>query len=118
MRSAVEFAKAVAQFRPLWIEEPILRENPAGLGAVAAKSPVGIASGEGLLSRFEFRQLLEARGAAIIQPDVIHAGGVTEIRKIANLAERSISRNSRSGSRTRLAGGAPSSRNAFIKNFS
>lgn len=87
VRSAIEFARALAPHRPLFIEEPTLRENPAGLGEVAAKSPVPIASGEGLLSRFEFRQLLDAKGAAIIQPDVMHAGGITELRKIANLAE-------------------------------
>ena len=86
-RSAIQFAKALEPYHPLFLEEPTLRENPAGLGEVAAKSPVPIATGEGLLSRFEFRPLLEARGAAIIQPDVIHAGGITEIRKIANLAE-------------------------------
>jgi galactonate dehydratase len=87
VRSAVEFAKAVGKYSPLWIEEPTLRENPAGLAEVAAKSPVAIASGEGLFSRFEFRSLLDARGASIVQPDVLHAGGITEIRKIANLAE-------------------------------
>ncbi len=86
-RSALEFAKALAPLRPLFLEEPVLRENPAGLGEVAAKSPVPIATGEGLLSRFEFRQLLEARGASIVQPDVLHAGGITELRKIANFAE-------------------------------
>ncbi|MGA2150157.1 MAG: mandelate racemase/muconate lactonizing enzyme family protein [Bryobacteraceae bacterium] len=87
VRSAIAFANAVAPFQPLWIEEPTLRESPSGLGDVAAKSPVPIASGEGLFSRFEFRELLEQKGAAIVQPDVIHAGGITEIRKIANLAE-------------------------------
>ena len=86
-RSAIEFARAVAPYKPLFLEEPTWRENPAALGEVAAKSPVPIATGEGLFSRFEFRQLLEAKGAAIIQPDVMHAGGITEIRKIANLAE-------------------------------
>jgi galactonate dehydratase len=54
---------------------------------VAAKSPVPIASGEGLFNRYEFSELLEHKGASIIQPDVMHAGGITEIRKIANLAE-------------------------------
>jgi galactonate dehydratase len=87
VRSAVQFAQALAPYRLLFIEEPTLRENPSGLREVAAKSPVPIAAGEGLLSRFEFRQLLEARGATIIQPDVMHAGGITETRKIANLAE-------------------------------
>jgi galactonate dehydratase len=87
VRSAIEFARAVAPYQPLFLEEPTWRENPAGLGEVAAKSPVPIATGEGLLSRHEFRQLLEAKGAAIVQPDVLHAGGITELRKIANLAE-------------------------------
>ncbi len=87
VRSAIEFGKAVEKYRPLWIEEPTLRENPAGLGEVAAKSPVAVASGEGLFTRAEFRPLLEARGAAVIQPDVLHAGGITEIRKIAAMAE-------------------------------
>jgi galactonate dehydratase len=87
VRSAIQFANAIAPYHPLFMEEPTLRENPAGLGEVAAKSPVPIATGEGLFSRFEFKQLLDVRGAAIIQPDVMHAGGVTELRKIANMAE-------------------------------
>jgi galactonate dehydratase len=87
VRSAIQFANAIAPYRPLFMEEPTLRENPAGLGEVAAKSPVPIATGEGLFSRFEFKQLLDQKGAAIIQPDVMHAGGVTELRKISNMAE-------------------------------
>ena len=87
VRSAIQFANAIAPYRPLFLEEPVWRENPGGLGEVAAKSPVPIATGEGLFSRFEFKQLLDARGAAIVQPDVMHAGGITELRKIANLAE-------------------------------
>ncbi len=87
VRSAIQFANAIAPYRPLFMEEPTWRENPLGLGEVAARSPVPIATGEGLFSRFEFKQLLDAKGAAIIQPDVMHAGGVTELRKIANLAE-------------------------------
>ncbi len=87
VRSAIEFAKAVAPFRPLFIEEPMLRESPQSLAEIAAKSPVPVATGEGLLTRFEFRNLLDHRGAQIIQPDVIHCGGITEIRRIASLAE-------------------------------
>lgn len=87
VRSAVEMAQAIAPYKPLWIEEPTLRESPGGLGDVAARSPVPIATGEGLFTRYEFGALLERKGAAIIQPDVMHAGGITEIRKIANLAE-------------------------------
>jgi len=86
-RSALEFARAVAPYKPIFIEEPTLRELPHVLGEIAAKSPVPLAGGEGLVSRYEFRHLLEAKGAQIIQPDVIHCGGITEIRRIASLAE-------------------------------
>jgi galactonate dehydratase len=87
VRSALEFARAVAPYRPLFIEEPAWREIPAALGELAAKSPVALAGGEGLVSRYDFKQLLDARGAQIIQPDVIHCGGISEIRKIAALAD-------------------------------
>jgi galactonate dehydratase len=87
VRSAIEFANAVAPYKPLFLEEPVLRESPQALAEVAAKSPVPIAAGEGLLTRFDFRHLLDHRGAQIVQPDVIHCGGITEIRRIASLAE-------------------------------
>jgi len=87
VRSALEFARAVAPFKPMFIEEPVWREIPQSLGEIAAKSPVTVAGGEGLISRYEFKQLLDAKGAQIIQPDVIHCGGISEIRKIANLAD-------------------------------
>jgi galactonate dehydratase len=86
-RSALEFARAVAPFKPIFIEEPTWRELPHVLGELAAKSPVPLAGGEGLVSRYDFRPLLEAKGAQIIQPDVIHCGGITEIRRIASLGE-------------------------------
>lgn len=87
VRSAIEFARAVAPFRPMFIEEPTWREMPQALGEIAAKSPVALAGGEGLVSRYEFKHLLDAKGAQILQPDVIHCGGITEIRKIAALGE-------------------------------
>lgn len=87
VRSALEFARAVAPFKPMFIEEPAWREIPQSLGEIAAKSPVAVAGGEGLISRYEFKQLLDAKGAQIVQPDVIHCGGISEIRKIAHLAD-------------------------------
>lgn len=87
VRSAIEFARAVAPYRPMFIEEPAWRETPQALGEIAAHSPVALAGGEGLVSRYEFKHLLDARGARILQPDVIHCGGITEIRKIASLGE-------------------------------
>jgi len=87
VRSAIEFANAVAPFHPLFIEEPTWREMPQALGEIASKSPVALAGGEGLVSRYDFKHLLDAKGARILQPDVIHCGGITEIRKIAALGE-------------------------------
>lgn len=87
IRSALDLAHAVAPYKPLFIEEPVLRESPQALGEVASKSPVPIATGEGLLTRYDFRHLLDHRGAQIVQPDVVHCGGITEIRRIASLAE-------------------------------
>jgi galactonate dehydratase len=87
VRSAIEFARAVAPFRPMFIEEPTWREMPQALGDIASKSPVPLAGGEGLVSRYDFKHLLDAKGAQILQPDVIHCGGITEIRKIAALGE-------------------------------
>jgi len=86
-RAALRLARAVAPYDVFFIEEPIQRENPSAFRELASQSPVPIATGEGLLSRFEFKQLLDANGASIIQPDVVKCGGITEITKIANLAE-------------------------------
>lgn len=87
VRSAIEFARAAAPYKPMFIEEPTWREMPWALGEIAAKSPVPLAGGEGLVSRYEFKALLDAKGAQILQPDVIHCGGITEVRKIASLGE-------------------------------
>jgi galactonate dehydratase len=86
-RSALQMAEALKEFRPMFIEEPIPRENPWAFGELAARSPIPVATGEGVLQRHEFRPLLEARGAAIIQPDIVKCCGITEMRKIANYAE-------------------------------
>ena len=51
------------------------------------KAPSPWPAAKGLISRYEFKQLLDAKGAQIIQPDVIHCGGISEIRKIAHLAD-------------------------------
>jgi galactonate dehydratase len=87
VRTALRFAQAVAPYRPMFIEEPTLREIPEAMTELAAKSPVPIATGEGLVSRYEFRRLLDMKGAQIIQPDVLHCGGITELRRIAEFSE-------------------------------
>ena len=84
---AIELCEVVAPYRPMFVEEPLRPENVEAMAAVRAKSPVPIATGEMLYTKWEFRDLLKVRGADIIQPDICCCGGVTEMKKIAALAE-------------------------------
>ena len=84
---AVRLCKALECFQPLFIEEPCPPGNAEAMAAVAHATSVPIAAGERLFTRWAFRELLEKRSAAILQPDVSHAGGLFEVRKIAALAE-------------------------------
>jgi galactonate dehydratase len=84
---ALDLCRAVAPYRPMFVEEPLRPENVDEMAAVRAASPVPIATGEMLYTKWEFRDLLKARGADIIQPDICCCGGVTEMKKIAALAE-------------------------------
>lgn len=73
-------------YRPLFVEEPVLPEHRANLAAIVASTPVPIATGERLFSRWDFREAFEA-GIAVAQPDLSHAGGISECRRIAAMAE-------------------------------
>ncbi len=86
-RTAVLAANAFLPYRPAWFEEPIPFENPRAMIRLQQELPVPIATGERLLSRWEYRELLEGGGCKIAQPDLMHAGGITEVRKIATLAD-------------------------------
>jgi galactonate dehydratase len=74
-------------FRLMFIEEPVLSEHLEALIEVAHHSTTPIALGERLYSRWDFKRFLQAGVVDIIQPDVSHAGGITETRKIAAMAE-------------------------------
>ncbi|MBE5254335.1 galactonate dehydratase [Mixta mediterraneensis] len=74
-------------YRPLFIEEPVLAEQAEYYPRLAAQTYIPIAAGERMYSRFEFKRVLEAGGLAILQPDLSHAGGITECVKIAAMAE-------------------------------
>ena len=80
-------AEAIAPYRPMFLEEPTQWGDVGALAEVAQKSPVPIATGEKLMALTEFRELCDARAAAILQPDVCHAYGITGLRRIAELAE-------------------------------
>jgi galactonate dehydratase len=71
---------------PLFVEEPVLPEFSRDLRELAASTSVPLAVGERLYSRWDFRDVLPA-GIAVAQPDVSHAGGISEVRRIAALAE-------------------------------
>ena len=80
-------AKKLEEFDPMFIEEPVLCENMEVFKEIAACCNVPIATGERLFTKYDFKRLLEAGGVDIIQPDLSHAGGITEVKKIAAMAE-------------------------------
>lgn len=79
-------APLLEQFHPLFLEEPTVPENSHLIGGLTASTTIPVATGERLYSRQEFLPVLQA-GIAVAQPDLSHAGGITEVRKIASLAE-------------------------------
>ncbi|MCQ1954713.1 galactonate dehydratase [Arthrobacter sp. zg-Y238] len=79
-------APLLEPYRPFFLEEPVLPENPHLLRSVTSATSIPIATGERLYSRQEFLPVLQA-GIAVAQPDLSHAGGISEVRRIASLAE-------------------------------
>jgi galactonate dehydratase len=84
---AKQLAKALEPLGLLFIEEPLLSENPEGLAQLAQLVSTPIALGERLHSRWDFKPFFEARAVDIIQPDLSHCGGILEGRRIAAMAE-------------------------------
>ncbi len=85
--NALEFCRVLAPYRPYFVEEPVPPENVDAMAEVRRASPVPIATGERLLTRHDFRPVLEKHAADIIQPDLCHCGGLWEAKKIAAMAE-------------------------------
>ena len=85
--SARRVAWKLEPFDVAWIEEPILYDNVEALAALARQVRVPMATGEQLYTRWEFRALLEQNAVSIIQPDICHAGGISELKKLAAMAE-------------------------------
>ena len=84
---AILYARALEPYRPFFLEEPCQPEDWEGIARVARSTPIPIASGERLVHRREFLPLLRAQAIAVAQPDVCHAGGLTEVRRIAALCD-------------------------------
>lgn len=84
---AIVIEEAIRHTNPMWIEEPVPAESNAALERLAQHSRTPVAVGERLFTRWAFREVLENEWAGIIQPDVANAGGISEMVRIAALAE-------------------------------
>ena len=84
---AVRLAKALEPYHPMFIEEPCLPENVDTMVTIARSTSIPIATGERLFTKWAFREVLEKQAAVVVQPDLCHAGGIFECRKIAAMAE-------------------------------
>jgi galactonate dehydratase len=86
-KQAIQLGNALAPYDPLFFEEPIRPENIDAWGPIRAGLDCTLATGESLYNRFEALRLLQVKGVDIIQPDICVVGGITEMKKIATLAE-------------------------------
>lgn len=85
--TALRIAKELENYNIFWFEEPIIPDTMEAIADLRSRTSVPLSFGERLYGSWSFRTLLEARGADYIQPDVSHAGGITELKKIAAIAE-------------------------------
>ena len=85
--TAIRVAKALEEYSPYWFEEPVPPENVDEMARVAAHTSIPIATGERLVTKYEFSEVLEKQAAQIIQLDVGQCGGILESKKIAGMAE-------------------------------
>ncbi|MCZ2150578.1 MAG: galactonate dehydratase [Bryobacterales bacterium] len=85
--AAIQFGRLLSEYNLYWYEEPCWPEHVDALVEVSRALPFPIATGERLVGRWQFRELLEKRACAIVQPDVSHCGGISEARRIAAMAE-------------------------------
>jgi galactonate dehydratase len=90
-RVAAPMAKVLLRelepYRPLFVEEPVLAEQSEYYRRLAESTSIPLAAGERMFSRFDFKRVFADGGIAIVQPDLSHAGGITECVKIASMAE-------------------------------
>ena len=84
---SIKLARSLEPYNIWFLEEPALPENAKGLAQVARATSIPIATGERLFTKWAFREVLELGGAALVQPDLSHCGGVLEARTIASMAE-------------------------------
>jgi galactonate dehydratase len=79
--------KAYEPYQPMFIEEPCQAQNHDVMADIARGTFLPIATGERVFTKWGFREVLEKKAATVLQPDMCHAGGITEVRLIAGMAE-------------------------------
>jgi galactonate dehydratase len=84
---AKQLARALEPHKPLFIEEPILCEHPEALKQLSNQTTIPIAFGERLYTRWDVKRFLEDSSVDMLQPDIAHAGGISETRRICSMAE-------------------------------
>lgn len=84
---AIRLGRKIEELNIAWLEEPVPAYDFEGSARVAAALDMPIASGENVYTRYGFRQMLEMRAADILMPDLVCVGGVTELLKVAHMAE-------------------------------
>lgn len=85
--TAIEIARELAPFKPMFLEEPCPPDNLDAIAKVKSKSPVPIAAGERVYTIYGFEDLFSKNAVDIAQPDMFHTGGMMECKKIAAMAE-------------------------------
>ena len=85
--NAVQIGKRLEQYRPLFYEEPVSQERVSELLEVRNKVNIPIATGERLYTKFPFAEIVDRHAVDVLQPDIANAGGITELKKIAVIAE-------------------------------
>lgn len=86
-QTAKLLVKALEPYQPMFVEEPVQCQNVEAMAEIARGTHLPIATGERIFTKWGFREILEKSAATILQPDLCHAGGITEVRLIAGMAE-------------------------------
>ncbi|HEY4200751.1 MAG TPA: mandelate racemase/muconate lactonizing enzyme family protein [Devosiaceae bacterium] len=84
---AIQFAKRAEEYEPFWFEEAVQPDDYDGFAKIAAQTTIPLATGENEYTKHGFRDLIETKAIAILNPDVRYMGGVTEFMKVAGMAQ-------------------------------
>ena len=84
---AIRIGERLEPYRPFFYEEPVPPQNVDAMVRVAQAINIPLATGERIYTKWGFKDLLEKQAVSVVQPDVCHAGGISELKKIAAMAE-------------------------------